>query len=726
MKKTAIAAALLTLTLSSMAQKEITYKTLTDGTFNAKSVGGLRPMADGEHYTTLSDGVIARFRYKDGAVADTIFDAAKHSANLKVNGYTLSEDESKIMIPTEREAIYRHSSRAKNLVFDRLTGKLTELSPNGKQQEATISPDGRIAAFVRDNNLFIVDLATGQERAVTNDGRFGEILNGIPDWVYEEEYSFSRAYEWAPDSRSIAYYRFDESRVKSYDMGTFNGKLYPENYSFKYPKAGEDNSLVTIHVYEIDKQRDRTVEIGSQTDIYIPRIEWIDSKSEPQLVVHHLNRLQNDYQILLTEPIDDGNKKIATRTIYHEQNPRYVERINNQTATFLPNHQGFIIKSERDGWMHLYHYDMQGREIRQITHGKWEVTDLTALNNHKGKIYYQSTERSALGRDMYVIGMDGRGKKLLSTERGTNRAVFSRNSRNIGPQYYINYHSSAETPTVVTLHNSDGKLIRTLEDNAALRSTIAQYNMPKKEFFTFTNPEGVAINGYMLRPADFDSTRRYPVFMTQYSGPGSQRVQDAWGLSWETALLREGVIVVCVDPRGTGFRGEEFRKCTYGRLGDLETADQIAAARYMGTKSWVDPERIAIYGWSYGGFMALNCILQGADVFALAVSVAPVTSWRYYDTIYSELYCGLPQVTPYAYDGNTPLSNAERLKGKLLIAHGTGDDNVHIQNTYEMISKLSKAGKPFDMMIYPDQNHSMGSSRDHLMNHIIEYVKREL
>lgn len=716
---TTIATALLC-TLNCMAQKEITYKTTTDGTLSARSVGGLRPMADGEHYTTLRDGVIARFRYRDGAVVDTLFDASAHNPMLKVADYTLSEDESKILIPTQREKIYRHSSRSENWVYDHAKRSLTPLSVNGKQQEATLSPDGRRAAFVRGNDLYVVDLERGTEAAITSDGEQGRILNGIPDWVYEEEYSFSRAYEWAPDSRSIAYYRFDESRVRSYDMNTFKGELYPQNYSFKYPKAGEENSLVEILIYNLDKGQSQSVEIGPETDIYIPRIEWVETKESPKLAIHHLNRLQNDYHILLANA--DGK----TTAIYHEQNPRYVQRVDNQTATFLPNERGFIIKSEQDGWMHLYHYDMQGQQVAQITNGEWEVTDLAAVDNHAGKIHYHSTERSPLGRDLYVVGMGGRGKELLSTRRGTNRAVFSRSTAKRGPQYYINYYSSSERPTQVTLHRSNGRMVRTLEDNATLQASLDKMVLPQKEFFTFTTPQGVELNGWMLKPTDFDPNKRYPILMTQYSGPGSQRVQDNWSWSWEAALLREGFVVVCVDPRGTGFRGEEFRKCTYGRLGEVETEDQISAARYLGTLPWVDPSRIAIYGWSYGGFMALNCILKGGDVFSVAVAVAPVTSWRYYDTIYTELYNGLPQQNPEGYDNNSPINFADSLRGKLLIAHGTGDDNVHIQNTYEMISRLGAASRPFNMMIYPDQDHSMGSSRDHLIEHIIDYLKAEM
>ena len=702
--------------VSAQTLKGVSYDDIAAGKLAARSVGGLRPMGDGEHYTTLSGGNVLRWRYADGALADTLFRAPAGFPG--VAGYELSNDGAKILLTTGREPIYRHSSKANYYIYDRTLKTLTPLSAHGKQQEATLSPDGERAAFVRDNNLFVVDLAGGKERQITSDGKRGSIINGIPDWVYEEEYSFSRAYEWAPGSDAIAFYRFDESGVREYSMNTFNGKLYPENYNFKYPKAGEANSVVDIKVYRFDGDSVVDVDLCQDTtDTYVPRIEWT---SDGKLAVHWLNRLQNHYRILLASP-----KTGAASVLYEERNPRYVERINNETATFLPDGTGFVVKSERDGWMHLYRYDMKGKLLNRITEGEWEVTALYGIDSKSGKVYYQSTEGSPLRRGVYCVGLNGKGKRQLSAadEAGTHAGVFGP-----GYRYWIDYFSNNTTPTVVTLRRvADGRAVRVLEDNAGLRRRLAaNYVLPVKEFFTFTTPEGIVLNGYMLKPADFDSTRRYPVLMTQYSGPGSQQVADKWGWSWEAALVDEGVLVACVDGRGTGFRGEEFRKCTYGNLGALEVEDQIAAARFLGGLPYVDPARIGIYGWSYGGFMALNCILKGNDVFALAVAVAPVTSWRYYDTIYTELYNGLPQENPKGYDDNSPICFADRLKGKLLQAHVTGDDNVHIQNSYEMIERLVRAGKSFEMLIYPDKNHGMGSSRDHLLRRAIGFIKAEL
>ncbi|WP_297832697.1 S9 family peptidase [uncultured Rikenella sp.] len=710
------------------AKRQIGYDDIAGGKLAARSVYGLRAMEDGEHYTTLSrNGDVLRWRYADGALVDTLF--RRPEGFPQVSDYVIGRDGRQMLLTTGREPIYRHSSRADYYVYDRTTGDLRPLSVGGKQQEATLSPDGTQAAFVRDNDLFVVDLSapaadgTFVERQITHDGVRGSIINGIPDWVYEEEYSFARAYEWAPGSDAIAFYRFDESGVREYSMNTFRGGLYPENYNFKYPKAGEMNSVVGIRIYRFDGDSIVDVDLASgadSMDIYVPRIEWAATGRDgdgARLAVHWLNRLQNHYRILLADATTG-----ATSVLYEERDPRYIERINNETATFLPEGRGFVVKSERDGWMHLYRYDMAGRLQNRITEGAWEVTALYGIDAKRGRVYYQSTEDSPLGRGIYSVGLNGRGKRRLSAadEAGTHTAVFGP-----GYRYWIDYFSNSETPTVVTLRRvADGGAVRVLEDNAALRRRMAsEYTLPRKEFFTFTTPEGTTLNGYLLKPADFDSTRRYPVLMTQYSGPGSQQVADKWGWSWEAALVREGILVACVDGRGTGFRGAEFRKCTYGNLGGLEVQDQIAAARYLGSLPYVDPARIGIYGWSFGGFMALNGILKGNDVFALAVAVAPVTSWRYYDTIYTELYNGLPQDNAAGYDDNSPIFFADRLKGKLLLAHGTGDDNVHIQNSYEMIERLVRAGKSFEMAIYPDKNHGMGSSRDHLLRRAIEFVK---
>lgn len=697
-------------TITVSARPAFDYSALRDGTFEQKTVSGVRSLSDGERYTTMSDGRVLCFSYRTGEPAGVLFDASAAEPRIEFTDYVLSADERRLLLTTDVEPIYRHSFTAEYWIYDRQDGSLRRLSQGGPQQQAQFSPDGSRVAFVRGGNLFVADPAAGSERQLTFDGRFNHIINGLPDWVYEEEFSFARAFAWSPDGRKIAYLRFDESRVKQYNMNRFAGGLYPENYTFKYPKAGEQNSVVELYCCDAADGSAVRMDTGGQTDQYIPRLFWTPTG---QLGFYRLNRLQNHFEVLLCD--SSG----ASRVVYDERNDRYVERVDGRTVTFLPDGDRFVVRSERDGFMHLYLYSVSEGLLGRITSGEWEVTELLGIEGDR--VYYLSTETSPLRRDLYTVRLDGRGKRRLTGGDGTYRIAPSR-----GFRYFISYFSNVRTPNRVTLHRSDGRLVRTLEDNAALRTKLDELQVPVKEFFRFATSEGVELNGYMVRPNGFDSSRRYPVLMTQYSGPGSQQAADRWTIGWEDVLVQQGYIVACVDGRGTGFRGEEFKKCTYGELGKYETVDQIEAARYLASLPYVDPDRIGIYGWSYGGFMALNCILKGNDVFRAAIAVAPVTSWRFYDTIYTEIYNGLPQDNPSGYDDNSPIHFADRLKGKLLIAHGTGDDNVHIQNTYEMITKLVEYDKPFELYVYPDRNHGMGPSRHHLMERCIEFVQRNL
>ena len=697
-------------TITVSARPAFDYSALRDGTFEQKTVSGVRSLSDGERYTTMSDGRVLCFSYRTGEPAGVLFDASAAEPRIEFTDYVLSADERRLLLTTDVEPIYRHSFTAEYWIYDRQDGSLRRLSQGGPQQQAQCSPDGSRVAFVRGGNLFVADPAAGSERQLTFDGRFNHIINGLPDWVYEEEFSFARAFAWSPDGRKIAYLRFDESRVKQYNMNRFAGGLYPENYTFKYPKAGEQNSVVELYCCDAADGSTVRMDTGEQTDQYIPRLFWTPTG---QLGFYRLNRLQNHFEVLLCD--SSG----ASRVVYDERNDRYVERVDGRTVTFLPDGDRFVVRSERDGFMHLYLYSVSEGLLGRITSGEWEVTELLGIEGDR--VYYLSTETSPLRRDLYTVRLDGRGKRRLTGGDGTYRIAPSR-----GFRYFISYFSNVRTPNRVTLHRSDGRLVRTLEDNAALRAKLDELQVPVKEFFRFATSEGVELNGYMVRPNGFDSSRRYPVLMTQYSGPGSQQAADRWTIGWEDVLVQQGYIVACVDGRGTGFRGEEFKKCTYGELGKYETVDQIEAARYLASLPYVDPDRIGIYGWSYGGFMALNCILKGNDVFRAAIAVAPVTSWRFYDTIYTEIYNGLPQDNPSGYDDNSPIHFADRLKGKLLIAHGTGDDNVHIQNTYEMITRLVEYDKPFELYVYPDRNHGMGPSRHHLMERCIEFVQRNL
>lgn len=697
-------------TITVSARPAFDYSALRDGTFEQKTVSGVRSLSDGERYTTMSDGRVLCFSYRTGEPAGVLFDASAAEPRIEFTDYVLSADERRLLLTTDVEPIYRHSFTAEYWIYDRQDGSLRRLSQGGPQQQAQFSPDGSRVAFVRGGNLFVADPTAGSERQLTFDGRFNHIINGLPDWVYEEEFSFARAFAWSPDGRKIAYLRFDESRVKQYNMNRFAGGLYPENYTFKYPKAGEQNSVVELYCCDAADGSTVRMDTGEQTDQYIPRLFWTPTG---QLGFYRLNRLQNHFEVLLCD--SSG----ASRVVYDERNDRYVERVDGRTVTFLPDGDRFVVRSERDGFMHLYLYGVSEGLLGRITSGEWEVTELLGIEGDR--VYYLSTETSPLRRDLYTVRLDGRGKRRLTGGDGTYRIAPSR-----GFRYFISYFSNVRTPNRVTLHRSDGRLVRTLEDNAALRTKLDELQVPVKEFFRFATSEGVELNGYMVRPNGFDSSRRYPVLMTQYSGPGSQQAADRWTIGWEDVLVQQGYIVACVDGRGTGFRGEEFKKCTYGELGKYETVDQIEAARYLASLPYVDPDRIGIYGWSYGGFMALNCILKGNDVFRAAIAVAPVSSWRFYDTIYTEIYNGLPQDNPSGYDDNSPIHFADRLKGKLLIAHGTGDDNVHIQNTYEMITKLVEYDKPFELYVYPDRNHGMGPSRHHLMERCIEFVQRNL
>lgn len=697
-------------TITVSARPAFDYSALRDGTFEQKTVSGVRSLSDGERYTTMSDGRVLCFSYRTGEPAGVLFDASAAEPRIEFTDYVLSADERRLLLTTDVEPIYRHSFTAEYWIYDRQDGSLRRLSQGGPQQQAQFSPDGSRVAFVRGGNLFVADPTAGSERQLTFDGRFNHIINGLSDWVYEEEFSFARAFAWSPDGRKIAYLRFDESRVKQYNMNRFAGGLYPENYTFKYPKAGEQNSVVELYCCDAADGSMVRMDTGEQTDQYIPRLFWTPTG---QLGFYRLNRLQNHFEVLLCD--SSG----ASRVVYDERNDRYVERVDGRTVTFLPDGDRFVVRSERDGFMHLYLYSVSEGLLGRITSGEWEVTELLGIEGDR--VYYLSTETSPLRRDLYTVRLDGRGKRRLTGGDGTYRIAPSR-----GFRYFISYFSNVRTPNRVTLHRSDGRLVRTLEDNAALRAKLDELQVPVKEFFRFATSEGVELNGYMVRPNGFVSSRRYPVLMTQYSGPGSQQAADRWTIGWEDVLVQQGYIVACVDGRGTGFRGEEFKKCTYGELGKYETVDQIEAARYLASLPYVDPDRIGIYGWSYGGFMALNCILKGNDVFRAAIAVAPVTSWRFYDTIYTEIYNGLPQDNPSGYDDNSPIHFADRLKGKLLIAHGTGDDNVHIQNTYEMITKLVEYDKPFELYVYPDRNHGMGPSRHHLMERCIEFVQRNL
>ena len=701
---------------------------LQKGTFRAQSVYGLRSMNDGIHYTTMERQTqIVKYSYKTGEEVEVIFDITKvkDAPISSFSAYKFSDDETKILLTTKRKSIYRRSYTAEFYIWNSVTEELSQLSDKGAQQLATFSPDGNYVAYVRDNNIFIKNLRFGSTHQATTDGKFNEIINGAPDWVYEEEFGFNKAFWWSPDSKFLAYIRFDETEVREFSMPMYAGaaptlsnyKLYPGEYTFKYPKAGETNSKVEIYSYEVKTKIAIKVDIGEKTDIYVPRLKWTPDDNE--LVVMRLNRHQNQIDILYANPYTGDSRNFLT-----EKNDRYIAEDFLDAFTYLDDGR-FVIQSERDGWSHLYLYDKQGFEIAKLTDGDFDVTDFYGYDAEKELYYYQAAAESPLRREVYYVSQDKKEKGKLSTLEGTNSAVFSTNFK-----YYINYYSSAKVPNYITLHdNKKGEQIRFLQDNTVLKNTIKSMQIPQKEFFTFTTSEGIELNGWMLKPHNFDVSKKYPVFMTQYSGPNSQSVRDSWGgISWNEYLAQEGFLVVCVDPRGTGARGEDFRKATYMQLGKYESDDQVETAKYLTTLPYVDAENISIFGWSYGGFMTLLTLEKGGDLFKAGIAVAPVTSWRFYDTVYTERFMRTPEENPEGYDDNSPLSHAEDIKGNLLIIHGTADDNVHAQNTFEMTERMVQAGVQFNMAMYTNRNHGIrgGNTSMHLYTKMVNFLKDNL
>ncbi len=703
---------------------------MLNGTFSQKSVQGLLSMKDGIHYTTLEEGgtKIVKYSYATGKVVDTLLNLnqIKDVEIKSINEYEFSADESRILLMTNPERIYRRSFTADYFVFSFKNRELVPLSKNGKQRLATFSPNGNRIAFVRDNNLYIHNVLFGSEIRITKDGEWNKIQNGTPDWVYEEEFEFNRAFEWSPDSEFLAYMKFNEGDVKMFNMNKFEGlypqikenALYPENYTYKYPKAGEKNSTVEVFVYNIEDRITKRMDVGEEKDQYIPRIKW--TQDPKMLSIYRLNRHQNKLELLL------ANARTGSSNImYTQENKYYIEEGNFDYLTYLNDGKHFIYLDEKDGFNHLYLYDMAtGKSVQQITNGDWDVTDFLGFDEKNQVCYYQSAEVSPMDRNVYSVKLNGTAKKLLTPEKGTNNTVFSN-----GFKYYINYFSSVTQPNTVSLFNSKGKMIRVLESNDELVAKLKEYQYLPKEFTMLPAADGMTmLNAWMIKPFNFDPSKKYPVVMTQYSGPNSQSVLNSWSFDWYQYLAQEGYVVVCVDPRGTGARGQMFRKCTYMQLGRLESDDQISAALSLAKESFIDENRIAIWGWSYGGFMSTLCLEKGSDVFAAAIAVAPVTNWRYYDSVYTERFMRTPQENAKGYDDNSPINHVDKLKGSLLLCHGTADDNVHIQNTYELTERLVQADKQFEMQVYTNRNHSIygGKTRLHLYNRFNKFLKVNL
>ena len=676
-----------------------------------ETVRGIRSMNDGEHYTTLESNDIRRYAYASEGPGESLLPTP--APNLAITDYLLSPDERSILIASGRQPIYRHSYTT-SYTLVRNGRAMPVLRDAEAPRDASFSPDGRRIAYSDRNDLYVYDLTTQQTRRITDDGRWNEVINGTTDWVYEEEFGITRAYAFSPDGQKLAYLRFDESQVPLMEMMRYDGKLYNRAYSFKYPKAGEANSTVELWVADLATGEKKRLETGPETDQYIPRIGWTP---DGRPWYYRLNRRQNTFEMVVCEPHG------AQRTVYEERAQQYVERVDDRTVTFVDRDRFLVRQESHTGYMHLYLYSLRRGLLAQVTKGPWEVTEVVGTDGKR--VWYLSTETSPLRRNLYSVRLDGSDKQRLTQGEGYYSVAPSR-----GMKYFITTFSNASTPNVTEVCNATGERLRTLADSRELRAELLVQGRPVKEFFRFTTERGDTLNAYRVLPRGFDPAKRYPVLLTQYSGPGSQQVADRWTMDWEDALAEKGYVVVCTDGRGTGFRGEKFKKQTYGRLGALEVEDQLSLARYMAAQEWVDPARIGIYGWSYGGFMALSCALKGHGLFRMAIAVAPVTSWRYYDTIYTEIYNNLPQYNAEGYDRYSPIHFARMLddrKTRLLIIHGTADDNVHFQNTVEMTRALNRAGKQYDMMVYPDQNHSMmpddtANVRQKMIDYTLEHL----
>ena len=716
-----------------------------EGYFQSRSVSGIKSMNDGIHYTSLrsySGGqCIVKYAYKSGNAVDTIVkteDLVYNGQTISFSTYSLNASESKLLLAQDRESIYRHSSKSNYYAYDIESKRLEPITDfsAGKQQLAQFSPTENKVAFVRNNNLFLADLDAGTELQITTDGEWGKIINGAVDWVYEEEFSFHRGFYWSPEGSKIAFYRFDESEVKEFDLKYYLG-LYPELYNFKYPKAGEKNSSVEVHVYNIEKNESSKVDVGSENDQYIPRLKW--THSDDVLCIMRMNRLQNELEFLLADFTDQKDGIIVPTRCYFEKSDTYIEI--NDNLIFLEDNQHFLWNSEKDGWNHIYLHNLEGTEVAQLTKGQWEVVSFYGTNQKRNEVYFSAAIENSISEEIYSLDYsaylkkgskagpqdDSRDQlKKLTPNGKTNTAVFSETY-----DYFINFESSATEPQIITLRKHTGKVIRTLENNSTLAERVKKLAISPKEFGVIENRNGTELNYWMIKPPNFDPAKEYPLVFMIYGGPGSNTVTNKWGGAtyfWHQMLAQEGYVIVSVDPRGTMRKGREFKHSTYLQLGKNETEDFIDAAKHFGNLNFIDSQRIGMMGWSYGGYMSSLCMTKGAEYFKLGIAVAPVTNWRYYDTIYTERFMRTPQENPDGYDDNSPINHVEKLKGHYLLVHGSADDNVHLQNSMEMISALVEADKQFDLFVYPNKNHGIygGNTRYHLFTKMTNFIKENL
>ncbi|MDD4516228.1 S9 family peptidase [Massilibacteroides sp.] len=696
--------------------KRVNLKDITDGKFRQiTNVGEMRSLPDGEHYTAMNKEhtMVIKFAYRTGNPVDTLFNVekARECTFDKFDNYMISSTGHRILLFKDTEYVYRRSS--KSVIFDydvrrNFVKPLTEAAE--KQMIPTFSPDGRMCAYVRGNNIWVKKFDYDTEVQVTKDGEINKILNGITDWVYEEEFSVTNLMAWSPDSEYLTYVRFDETDVPEFSMQIYGDETYPGYYNFKYPKAGENNSKVTVHSYSIETKDIKELKVPMDADGYIPRITF--TKNSDQLAVMTLNRHQNVFSMYYANP-----KSGVFRLVLREENKAYID--SEWLTSIHFTNDAFTYVSEQDGYAHIYLYSPTGVMQRQVTKGNWDVTDFIGIDEATKAVYYQSAEESPLRRAVYRIDAKGVKTKLSASE-GTNRAVFSSNFA-----YYVNYNSDADNPSRITVNETKSqKELRVLQDNSALKSLLAEYAYSPKEFMTVQTASGYDLNAWIVKPVNFDASRKYPVLMVQYSGPNSQQVLDSYDFGWEQYLASAGFVVVSVDGRGTGARGEAFRKCTYLRLGELEARDQVEAARALGALPFVDSKRIGIWGWSFGGYTTLMSMSVGDGTFKAGIAVAPPTDWKYYDTVYTERFMRTPKENFEGYAATSPIKLATKLQGKLLLIHGTADDNVHFHQTLDYAEALVQAGKQFDMQIYKDRNHSIygGNTRYHLYTKMSNFL----
>lgn len=721
------------LPLTIVAGEKLSLKGIAGGEFQSKSMRDVHPMADGESYAQISDDGkrILTYSFRTGEQVGTLFDATTaRGAQLKgVDGYIVSPDGTRLLIQTETKPIYRRSFTATYYIYSIRNNKLEPLSNGGPQQTPVFSPDGNQIAFVRDNNIHLVKLLyDNAESQVTKDGKFNEVINGIPDWVYEEEFSTNSSMVFSADSKQIVWIRYDESVVRQYSMQLFKGLRpermeyaeYPGYYTYKYPVPGQANSRVSVHSYDIQSHQTRTINLPLDADGYIPRIK---ATSDPaKVAIFTLNRHQDVLRIYMANPLST-----VCQLAIEDKVDKYIKEETFEDVQITDQH--ILLPSERDGYNHLYLYTLNGQLQRQIVKDEYVVKSVYGFDEKTGDVYFAANPNGATEQQVMVAHANGKIESLTQ-KAGVNHAVFSGNYR-----FFINIWSDMEHPTQYTLCQNNGKVLQTLIDNHELLSKLAGYELGKKELFSFTTSEGVQLNGWMVKPAGFTPSKKYPVIMYQYGGPGNQQVLNQWGIGMrgsgailEQYLCQQGYICVCVDNRGTGGRGADFEKCTYLRLGELEARDQVEAALWLGQQSYVDKDRIGIWGWSYGGWNTLMSMSEGRPVFRAGVAIAPPTCWRYYDSIYTERYMRTPKENQKGYDEVNPIARAAQLHGALLICHGLADDNVHYQNTAEYVEALVQADKDFRQLVYTNRNHSIfgGNTRHHLFRQAINHFNTEL